>query len=97
MSHKIHKYYRTKIGDNYVVYKCGVAGCTHYVPPELLVDRYSICWRCGEEFVITKAAARLAKPHCVACTKVDSNLPKAKREDKVKIIDIEQFIEEKLT
>jgi hypothetical protein len=60
----IHKYRRIKIGKNkdYVVYKCFL-DCPHYITPELVIGRMSICWYCGNEFEMTKASLKL-KPTC---------------------------------
>jgi hypothetical protein len=62
MSH-IHKYQRIKLGK-FVVFKCTIGGCPHYIRKELIVGRQTICWRCGQPFFIDKSAARLKSPHC---------------------------------
>ena len=67
MPKHVHKYHRLRIGKNeYEIYKCALAGCTHYVQAELVVGRKSICWRCGNEFIIT-GKLRHKKPHCEDC------------------------------
>ena len=63
----VHKYIKTKIGDKgYVIYKCTLPGCTHFIAEKLALNRKNICWRCGNEHIITKLQK---KPHCDACTK----------------------------
>jgi hypothetical protein len=37
--------------------------------PALLLGKRTICWLCGNEFILDEYALRLAKPHCVACHK----------------------------
>jgi len=64
----IHKYERKKLGK-YIVFKCAVAGCPHFIRKELAENRMSICWRCEQPFILTKHALTLERPHCVACTK----------------------------
>lgn len=70
-----HKYLRIKwksrvsAGDPYIIYKCMIPGCTHYVPRDLVVGNESICWKCGDSFQMSLATANLAKPHCLKCTK----------------------------
>lgn len=66
----IHKYIRTDIGEKkpYVVYKCALPECTHYLAEKLALGKLSICWRCGNTFQLVKRLM-LKKPHCDACTK----------------------------
>lgn len=85
-NHEIHKYYKTKLGD-YTIYRCSLPGCAHYVPYELVLNRVSLCNKCGNEMVMTRAAARLAKPHCIACTKT-----KSKSDIPIDIKSLEDFI-----
>lgn len=65
----IHRYEKAKIGKNHVIYRCNLPGCTHYIDKNLVRGRLAICNRCGEAFVISIAASKLAKPHCDDCTK----------------------------
>jgi hypothetical protein len=70
-----HKYQRIKWrsrkadGEPYVIFKCMLPGCTHYVPRDLVVGNETICWKCGRTFQMAYAHTYLAKPHCVYCTK----------------------------
>lgn len=73
MSH-IHKYHRVKLGKQkqYTVYKCALPDCAHYVGKELARGRRSICWQCGNDFVLSAYSIRLAKPYCPNCKVEDS-------------------------
>jgi hypothetical protein len=64
----IHKYERRRLG-NYIIFKCMIPGCVNYIRKELADGRISICWRCGEPFVMAKATLELKRVHCVDCTK----------------------------
>lgn len=71
MSH-VHKYERADIGVNkpYIVYRCALPTCSHYLhSKELVKGKKSICWRCGEEFIIDAKSVELRRPHCQNCTK----------------------------
>jgi len=64
-----HKYERTKIGENYFVFKCMVPGCNHYIQRKLAVNRIAACWRCDQPFILTKYSLKRKRPHCINCTK----------------------------
>lgn len=70
-----HKYQRIQWrsrqakGEPYVIFKCMLPGCTHYVPRDLVVGNETICWRCGKIFQMAYTHTYLKKPHCIACTK----------------------------
>jgi hypothetical protein len=66
-----HKYERVRLGKKYV-YKCALPNCPHYVYKELAKGRVSICWRCGDEFVMNTYSVQLAKPHCKKCHRLKS-------------------------
>lgn len=67
MSEHIHKYKKIKMGEDYKVYKCTLPGCPHYIRPELVVGRFSLCWMCEESFVMTEVSATRLKPKCQGC------------------------------
>lgn len=68
-----HKYIRCKYGSKgYMIFKCALPGCTHYVDANLILNRLSVCWRCGADFVIKVTPGNKAvnkKPHCNECTR----------------------------
>lgn len=66
----IHRYIRRTLTprSTTLIYACIEPGCSHYVYPNHLVGKISLCNKCREPFVITPKLALLAKPHCKACT-----------------------------
>ena len=65
----LHRYKRAKLGkNNYIIYKCMVPSCTHYIGRDLVEGNLCACNRCGEPMVMDKFAMSLAKPHCHSCT-----------------------------
>jgi hypothetical protein len=67
-----HKYERRKLGKNsHIVFVCVLPGCSHNVSEELVKGRKSICWVCGEEFIVTKPRKNPIpkRPHCLTCTR----------------------------
>lgn len=67
MNNHIHKYRRIKMGNDYEVYKCVLPGCPHYIRPELVVGRFSLCWGCDEQFTMSATSATRLKPKCQKC------------------------------
>ncbi len=64
----LHKYQRTTLGSKkFLIYRCMIPGCTHYVDAKLILNRICECWRCSNAMVINKYASQLAKPHCDDC------------------------------
>lgn len=70
----VHKYQLVNLGTEdkpYKVYKCMKVGCSHYHPrKQLVVNQYSICHKCGNDFVITADLVRnnTVKPKCKNCS-----------------------------
>lgn len=62
----VHKYRRVDIGRKkpYIVMKCALPECTHYVQEALALDRESRCWYCDKVFSLNTRVIALAKPHC---------------------------------
>jgi hypothetical protein len=83
-----HRYARIKLKGSHTVYKCQNPGCTHFIVPDLLEGRIAQCFHCAKDFVITKAKALLAKPHCDDCTRVTSFTNKSKKKDLTKLQDL---------
>lgn len=65
----IHKYYWR--GLTYcLVWACGIDGCSHYYPPHqqsYVENKPSICWECGEVFILTRDLMGVSKPVCKRC------------------------------
>ena len=69
MPKHIHKYVRKKFGSKgFIIYRCILPGCTHFISADLIIGRESICNKCDKPFIITINLA-LARPHCIDCTK----------------------------
>ena len=46
---------------------CALPDCSYKINPILALGKRSICWRCGNSFILNEYALRLAKPHCESC------------------------------
>jgi Zn-finger nucleic acid-binding protein len=44
-----------------------IPNCNHYITPELIIGKYSICPECQQEFIINKAATQRVFPKCADC------------------------------
>ncbi len=63
-----HKYQQVKWGSKgTVVWRCVLRDCTHYLHPEFIEGKQSICWKCGQSFIITKVESQRTKPKCGSC------------------------------
>ena len=72
---RTHQYKRiTQPPSNREIYRC--MNCSHYVTPEFLQGRQSICWDCKEEFTIDRYAAERKFPKCVNCRDRVTNFTK---------------------
>ena len=71
MNHKIHKYYLVKLGKkkDYLIYACALDNCSHRLEKALIINKFSICWKCGEEFKMYKSKHDLTRPYCLPCRK----------------------------
>jgi len=75
----IHKYYRAHLqfGD---VWACALSDCNHYMPQymEAMVNgKASICWSCGEKFILDPISLQDEQPRCAMCKSglTESDLP----------------------
>ena len=85
MNKHIHKYMKVILGGRrivikdgrryiektggYPVMKCTVPKCTHYIAQDLAIGRSTICWKCGNEFVLNSENVQLKRPLCYECRK----------------------------
>lgn len=94
----LHKYKKVNLArkkgkDKFLVYRCQVPTCTHYIPLNLAEGRVCECNRCGGVMVITKATltrsngGAMALPHCDGCIE---------RKDADTILDVASFLEKKV-
>jgi hypothetical protein len=65
----IHKFKRLTYKSGNTVFFCVDADCNKKLNTSLALGKRSICWRCGEPFILTEYSLRLAKPHCDSCHK----------------------------
>lgn len=73
----VHKLRRHKYKSGNIIYFCTLPDCNYKVSPALAVGKRSLCNICGNDFILTDYAVRLAKPHCEECHK-----PKGGTQDK---------------
>lgn len=61
----IHKYLKVVAGqNNFVVYRCMLPSCRHFLRKEFAYGQESICWKCGNTFILTQKHRRQVKPTC---------------------------------
>jgi hypothetical protein len=65
----IHKLKRLKYKTGNIVFFCALPDCSYKSNVALSLGKRSLCWRCGQSFIINEYSLRLAKPHCEACHK----------------------------
>lgn len=65
----IHKLKRLKYKTGNIVFFCALPDCSFKSNIALSLGKRSLCWRCGESFIMNEYSLRLAKPHCDSCHK----------------------------
>ena len=65
----IHKYKRLTYKSGNAIFFCALPECNQKINIALALGKRSLCWRCGEPFIMSEYSLRLAKPHCDACHK----------------------------
>jgi hypothetical protein len=68
-----HKYIRITAKHSFV-WKCALEGCNHFVygAQDYIVEgRQSICWNCGQSFVLDRERMKQEMPHCIDCTGIE--------------------------
>jgi hypothetical protein len=65
----VHKLTRHKYKSGNIIFFCSLPDCSFKTNIALVLGKRSLCWRCGEEFIMNEYSLRLAKPHCDACHK----------------------------
>lgn len=85
----VHKLKRHMHKSGNATLFCTLPDCQFKINPAFALGKRSICWRCGNDFIMTEYSLRLAKPHCESCHK-----PKIKNEviSKSEIAYIEDVI-----
>jgi hypothetical protein len=49
---------------------CSLPDCTHFMPGNVadnIVGKKSVCWDCGNEFLLDEISLAMDKPICAAC------------------------------
>jgi len=62
----IHKYRKLENG----LWVCSLADCTHYMPkniPNGVMGKRSICFGCGETFILDTESMKMDLPECDKC------------------------------
>jgi len=67
-----HQYRRVKLKKAHV-YRCMLTNCNHYIMPEFILGKESVCPSCSREFVIDKYASLRANPICIDCRREHPN------------------------
>ena len=65
----ICKFRRLRYKSGNEIFFCALPDCPKKMNPALLLGKRSLCWRCGNEFIMNEYSLRLAKPHCSNCHK----------------------------
>lgn len=73
VSKHVHKLRRHVHKSGNAVLFCALPDCSFKINPALALGKRSICWRCGEEFIMNEYSLRLTKPHCEKCHKPKKN------------------------
>ena len=65
-THKLKRHiYKTGVA----VYFCTLPDCHYKIDTALALGKRSICHTCNEEFIMNEYTVRLARPHCMNCSK----------------------------
>lgn len=71
-----HKYFQTQFKESgTLIFRCGLTNCPHFVYEPMILFRTSVCWRCGDNFIITKRSLKAKKMHCEGCTRFQTEVP----------------------
>ena len=68
----IHKLYQTKLGKETRIYKC--FHCPSYYLYELAFGQKTICWKCGDDFLLLKRKNNQVKPKCIDCSGIKKDI-----------------------
>lgn len=65
----VHRLKKVKFKSGNATLFCTLPDCSYKINPSLALGKRSICWRCGDEFILNEYSLRLTKPHCESCHK----------------------------
>jgi len=63
----VHKLKRIKYKSGNSIFFCVLPDCSFKINNVLVLGKRSLCWRCGESFIMDEYSLRLSKPHCPGC------------------------------
>ena len=76
----IHMYEKVKWGANKtVVWKCCLVECRHYLHVEFILGKKSLCFKCGQPFLMTYTKLLRNRPKCDDCQSVSGQGPKRRK------------------
>ena len=70
----IHKYQRIQRTYRDGVWACALPDCTHFMPHNVsdqVPGKLSLCWDCGEPFILDETNMDKDRPVCFKCSGVD--------------------------
>jgi hypothetical protein len=77
----IHMYEKVKWGANKtIIWKCCLADCSHYLHVEFILGKKSICFKCGNPFLMTYSKLLRNRPKCDDCQSLSGQGPKKRRD-----------------
>jgi hypothetical protein len=65
----VHRFRRLKYKSGSTIFFCTLPDCSVKMNIALALGKRSLCWRCGQPFILDEYSLRLAKPHCENCHK----------------------------
>ena len=74
----VHKFKRLKFKSGNTIFFCALPDCNQKLNTSLALGKRSLCWRCGEPFIMNEYSLRLAKPHCENCHKPKNEIKEVK-------------------
>lgn len=77
---KVHQYKKIlQKPSEREIYRC--MNCAHYITPEFLLGRQSLCWGCHNQFTIDPYASERKYPKCENCRNKVTPLSKKSKEN----------------
>jgi len=64
-----HKYNKIEIAGQ-KVWSCALDDCSHYMPyylRQIMPGKGSLCWNCGNKFILTEPLMERERPICMQC------------------------------
>lgn len=92
----IHKYKKIKqypgTHNHTYVFACQLPDCRHIMPLTQIANKASICWDCGEPFIITGKSVYATRPKCKKCIEHSRfGNPKLKKKPRDRTLSVTKF------